>query len=268
MANGVVRKHETRADGRRPDELRPIKFTRRYTRNAHGSVLIEMGRTRVLCTAMVEEGVPPFLRNTGSGWVTAEYSMLPGSTTRRKARETSTGRPDGRTQEIQRLIGRSMRAAVDIKAFPDRTIWVDCDVLEADGGTRTASITGGFVALADALAWMKRRKLIAELPLRRQVAAVSVGIVNGQAALDLCYQEDAEAEVDMNVVMTDRGEFIEVQGTAEHRAFGDAELARMLRLAGAGTKELFALQMKALRWRRPSTSSGRPELAEGRRPWE
>jgi ribonuclease PH len=246
----LAEKHEPRADGRRPDELRRVKLTRRFTRNAHGSVLIEMGRTRLLCTAMVEDGVPHFLRNTGSGWVTAEYSMLPGSTVRRKSREAALGKLEGRTQEIQRLIGRSMRAAVDIKRFPDRTIWIDCDVLEADGGTRTAAITGGYIALADALAWMKAQKLIAAQPLRCMIAAVSVGIVAGQPALDLSYQEDAEAEVDMNVVMTDRGEFVEVQGTAEHRPFAEADLNRMLKLAQAGTARLFELQTAALRWKR------------------
>jgi ribonuclease PH len=246
----LAEKHEPRADGRRPDELRRVKLTRRFTRNAHGSVLIETGRTRVLCTAMVEEGVPPFLRNTGSGWVTAEYSMLPGSTLRRKTREAAIGKVEGRTQEIQRLIGRSMRAAVDLKAFPERTIWIDCDVIEAAGGTRTAAITGSYVALADALAWMKARKLIATLPLRCMIAAVSVGVVAGKPALDLCYTEDSAAEVDMNVVMTDRGEFIEVQGTAEHRPFGEADLGRMVKLATAGTSELFRLQAAALRWRR------------------
>ena len=247
---GLANQDGKRADGRDPAALRPVKIRRHFTRNAPGSVLIEMGRTRVLCTAMVEDGVPPFLRNTGSGWVTAEYSMLPGSTVRRKTREATIGKVEGRTQEIQRLIGRSMRAAVDLKRFPERTIWIDCDVLEADGGTRTAAITGGYVALADALAWMKARKLIAELPLRCMIAAISVGVVSGQAALDLCYQEDSEAEVDMNVVMTDREEFIEVQGTAEHRPFREADLGRMLKLAQAGIAQLFRLQAAALRWRR------------------
>jgi len=249
----VAKKIEPRADGRGPNELRPVKITRRYTSTPPGSVVIRTGKTQVLCTAMVEEGVPAFLRNSDRGWVTAEYGMLPGSTQQRKPRD-GLGRIDSRGVEIRRLIGRSMRAAVDLTAFPKYTVWLDCDVLEADGGTRTASITGAFVALADALAWMKRRKLVAASPLRCMVAAVSIGIVGGQPALDLCYAEDAEAEVDMNVVMTDRGEFIEVQGTGEGRAFRERELRRMLELAKSGTRELFALQARALRWRR--------------RPWE
>ena len=244
----------TRSDGRRLDELRPVKITRRYTSTPQGSVLVQTGRTRVLCTAMVEGGVPSFLRDQALGWVTAEYAMLPGSTRRRKSREASLGRVEGRTHEINRLIGRSMRAVVDRRAFPGRTVWLDCDVLEADGGTRTASITGAYVALADALAWMKGEGIVAEVPLGSMVAAVSVGIVGGQATLDLCYEEDSAAAVDMNVVMTDRGEFVEVQGTGEDRPFTDPELRQMLELAQAGCTELFALQAKALRWRR--------------RPWE
>jgi ribonuclease PH len=239
----------TRADGRRPDELRPVRIRRRYTATPPGSVLIQAGRTRVLCTAMVEEGVPRFLNGTDSGWVTAEYAMLPGSTPRRKPRD-SAGRVDGRGVEIRRLIGRSMRAAVDLTGLPGHTIWIDCDVLEADGGTRTASITGAYVALADALAWMKREKRIDALPLHAQVAGVSVGLVDGSPALDLSYEEDAAAQVDMNVVMTDRGQFIEVQGTGEGCAFSDRELRAMLALAAAGTSQLCALQAKALRWRR------------------
>jgi ribonuclease PH len=250
----VSKTSAARADGRRSNELRPVTITRRFTSSPHGSVLIEMGRTRVLCTAMVEDGVPPFLRNSGSGWVTAEYSMLPGSTARRKPRESTLGKIEGRTHEIRRIIGRSMRGAVDLAAFPDRTIWIDCDVLEADGGTRTASITGAYVALADALGWMKQRGIFTALPLRCMVAAVSAGIVGGRPVLDLCYQEDSEAEVDMNVVMTDGGEFVEVQGTAERQPFAEAELRRMLALARTGMRQLFALQAKALRWRR--------------RPWE
>jgi len=237
-----------RADGRHADELRPTRIRRRYTANPPGSVLIETGATRVLCTAMVEPGVPKFLLNSGQGWVTAEYGMLPGSTPSRKQRETGVN-VDGRSVEIRRLIGRAMRAAINTKAFPGYTIWLDCDVLQADGGTRTASITGAYVALADAVAWMRRQKLVRSEPLTGMVAAVSVGVVAGQPALDLCYAEDAAADVDMNVVMTDRGEFIEVQGTAEHGAFGDAQLLGMLGLAKNGIQRLFGLQTKALRWR-------------------
>ena len=238
-----------RPDGRRPDELRPVRIRRRYTTTPHGSVLIEMGRTQVLCTAMVEEGVPRFLRNGDSGWVTAEYGMLPGSTRRRKPRD-GLARIDSRGVEIRRLIGRALRAAVDLKPIVGRTIWLDCDVLQADGGTRTAAITGAYVALADALAWMRRRKLIAALPLRTMVAAVSVGVVAGQPVLDLAYAEDAGADVDMNVVMTEQGKFIEVQGTAEGTPFGNTQLRAMLRLARAGAQQLFAAQERALRWRR------------------
>jgi ribonuclease PH len=246
----VARKPTTRPDGRRADELRPVRITRGYTSTPQGSVLIRAGDTHVLCTAMVEDAVPRFLRNRNQGWVTAEYSMLPGSTKVRKVREATLGRLEGRTQEIKRLIGRSMRAAVDLAAFPGRTIWLDCDVLQADGGTRTASITGAYVALADALRWMKRQKLIDQLPLRCMVAAVSVGVVDGRPAVDLCYSEDAGAQVDMNVVLTDRGEFIEVQGTAEGQPFTECELGQMLDLARKGAAELFTLQAKALRWRR------------------
>ena len=242
-------KTSLRADGRGPDQFRPVRIRRRYTATPHGSVLIQAGKTRVLCTAMVEEGVPTFLRNSGQGWVTAEYAMLPGSTRQRKPRD-SAGRVDGRGVEIRRLIGRAMRAAVNMRAFPGRTIWLDCDVLEADGGTRTASITGAYVALADALAWLRRQKLLAAEPLRCMIAAASVGIVAGAPMLDLCYAEDAAAEVDMNVVMTNAGRFIEVQGTAEGQPFDGGELSRMLDLARAGTKQLFDLQAKALRWRR------------------
>ncbi|HUT36120.1 MAG TPA: ribonuclease PH [Planctomycetota bacterium] len=226
-----------------------MKIRRRYTANPPGSVLVEAGATKVLCTAMVEQGVPRFLLNSNQGWVTAEYGMLPGSTTTRKQRETGV-HVDGRSVEIRRLIGRAMRAAINLKAFVGHTIWLDCDVLQADGGTRTASITGAYVALADAVAWMRGQKLVRSEPLTGMVAAVSVGIAGGQPVLDLCYAEDAAADVDMNVVMTDRGEFIEVQGTAEHGAFGDEALLGMLSLAKAGIRRLFELQSKALRWRR------------------
>ena len=227
-----------------------MTIKRRFTSTPHGSVLVKAGNTHVLCTAMVEDGVPRFLRDSGQGWVTAEYGMLPGSTQTRKPREASLGKVEGRTQEIKRLIGRSMRAAVDRTAFPGRTIWLDCDVLQADGGTRTAAITGAYVALADALGWMKRKKWIKAIPLRCMVAAVSVGVVDGEPTLDLCYAEDAGADVDMNVVLTDGGDYIEVQGTAEGQPFGAADLSRMLTLADKGAKELFALQARALRWRR------------------
>ncbi len=243
-------KTTARPDGRRRDQLRPTTIRRRFTTSPHGSALIRAGGTHVLCTAMVEEGVPRFLRGTGRGWVTAEYSMLPGSTTRRKVREASVGRLEGRTQEIRRLIGRAMRAAVDLTALGGHTIWLDCDVLQADGGTRTASITGAYVALVDALRWMRASKLLAALPLRRQIAAASVGMLGGRPTLDLCYQEDAAAEVDMNVVMTDGGSFIEVQGTAEGAPFAAQDLDRMLRLATRGIRQLFGTQDRALRWRK------------------
>ena len=252
--NTMASEATPRPDGRRCDELRPTTIRRRFTANPHGSVLIKAGSTHVMCTAMVEEGVPRFLRSSGQGWVTAEYSMLPGSTHQRKVREASVGRLEGRTQEIKRLVGRSMRAAVDLTALKGYTIWLDCDVLQADGGTRTASITGAYVALVDALRWMKTQKLLGALPLRCQIAAASVGIVDGHPALDLCYSEDAAAEVDMNVVMTDGDRFIEVQGTAEGRPFAEDELTHMLGLARRGIRELFHLQDRALRWRR--------------RPWE
>jgi ribonuclease PH len=239
-----------RGDGRAPDELRPVRIVRRYTSSPDGSVLIEMGRTRVLCTAMVEEGVPPFLRDQALGWVTAEYGMLPGSTHRRKVREATTGRVEGRTHEIKRLIGRAMRAVVDRRAFPGKTIWLDCDVLEADGGTRTASVTGAYVALVDALQGLRRAKKIATLPLSAMVAGVSVGIAGGRPVLDLCYAEDSAAEVDMNVVLTDRGGLIEVQGTGEARPFTSPELDSLLALAKHGAERLFELQAKALRWKR------------------
>jgi ribonuclease PH len=240
----------TRPDGRRRDELRKTTIKRRFTTTPHGSVLIKAGDTHVLCTAMVEKGVPRFLRDSGQGWVTAEYSMLPGSTPQRKIREAATGRLEGRTQEIKRLVGRAMRVAVDLAKLDGYTVWLDCDVLQADGGTRTASITGAYVALVDALRWMKAEKRIDALPLRCQVAAASVGIVAGRPALDLCYAEDAAAEVDMNVVMTHDGRFIEVQGTAEGEPFAEAELRRLLTLAAHGCRQLFEAQDRALRWRR------------------
>jgi ribonuclease PH len=235
-----------RPSGRNPDELRPVRFTRRYTRHAEGSVLVEFGDTRVLCTATIENGVPGFLRNSGQGWITAEYGMLPRSTHTRSPREAARGRQSGRTQEIQRLIGRSLRAVVDMKALGERTITLDCDVLQADGGTRTAAITGSYVALVDAVATLLKRRELAESPLHGQVAAVSVGIVAGLAVLDLDYREDSEAETDMNVVMNGGGGFVEVQGTAEGHAFRRHELDELLNLAAAGIGQLVALQQQAL----------------------
>jgi ribonuclease PH len=227
--------------------MRPVRFTRRYTAHAEGSVLCEFGGTRVLCTASVENGVPAFLRNSGKGWLTAEYGMLPRATHTRTAREAARGRQAGRTQEIQRLIGRSLRACIDLGAIGERTITIDCDVLQADGGTRTVAITGGFVALADAVDTLVERRMLAASPLHGQVAAVSVGIVKGEAMIDLDYAEDVEAETDMNVVMNSGGAFVEVQGTAEGHAFRREELDSMLNLAATGTAQLFGLQLEARR---------------------
>ena len=234
-----------RPSGRAPDELRKLSFARAYTRHAEGSVLVGFGDTRVLCTASVEDGVPPFLRGQGQGWVTAEYGMLPRATHTRSAREAARGKQSGRTQEIQRLIGRSLRAVVDLKALGERTVTIDCDVLQADGGTRTAAITGGFVALADAVDVLLRRRSIAQNPLHGQVAAVSVGIYRGTAVLDLDYAEDSNAETDMNVVMNSGGAFVEVQGTAEGHAFRRHELDRLLDLATQGISRLHAAQLSA-----------------------
>jgi ribonuclease PH len=234
-----------RHDGRAADALRQVKFTRSFTRYAEGSVLVEFGHTRVLCTATIEEGVPGFLRGKGQGWVTAEYGMLPRATHTRSAREAAKGKQSGRTQEIQRLIGRSLRAALDLSALGERTVTLDCDVLQADGGTRTASITGAYVALVDACAGLVAQKGIAS-PIHGQVAAVSVGIVKGQPVLDLDYVEDSSAETDMNVVMNSGGGFIEVQGTAEGHAMRRDELDALLALATAGTAQLFEMQRAAL----------------------
>lgn len=237
---------KSRPSGRAPDELRPIRITRSFTRHAEGSVLIEFGETRVLCTASVEEGVPAFLRNTGSGWVTAEYGMLPRATHTRSRREASTGKQGGRTLEIQRLIGRSLRAVMDLKALGERTITLDCDVLQADGGTRTASITGSYIALVDAVNTLIKKRVLRESPLHGQVAAVSVGIWSGIPVLDLDYKEDSDAETDMNVVMNNGGGFIEVQGTAEGHAFRRNELDELLNLAANGVGQLLAKQLEAL----------------------
>ncbi len=234
-----------RPSGRAPDQLRPLSFERGYTRHAEGSVLVGFGATRVLCTASVEDGVPSFLRGSGQGWVTAEYGMLPRATHTRSAREAARGKQSGRTQEIQRLIGRSLRAVCDLKALGDRTITIDCDVLQADGGTRTAAITGGFVALADAVDVLLKRRSIAASPLHGQVAAVSVGIYRGTPVLDLDYAEDSNAETDMNVVMNSGGAFVEVQGTAEGHAFRRHELDRLLDLATQGIAQLHAAQLSA-----------------------
>jgi len=222
--------------------MRPVKITRPYLKHPEGSVLIEVGDTKVICTATIEEKVPQWLKGKGQGWVTAEYSMLPRSSATRIIREASTGKIGGRTHEIQRLIGRSLRSVVDMKGFGERTIWIDCDVIQADGGTRTASITGSFIALADALRFMKDRGIVAKLPLRDFVAAVSVGMVNGEAVLDLNYEEDSSAEVDMNMVLTGKGAFVEVQGTAETIPFTRQEMEKMTSLAEEGIKGLVARQ--------------------------
>jgi ribonuclease PH len=235
-----------RSSGRAPEEMRAVRFHRGYTRHAEGSVLVEFGDTRVLCTASIEDGVPSFLRGKGQGWVTAEYGMLPRSTHTRSAREAAKGKQSGRTQEIQRLIGRSLRAIIDLGALGERTVTLDCDVLQADGGTRTASITGSYVALVDACEALLRRGALKASPLHGQVAAVSVGIVGGTPVLDLDYAEDSQAETDMNVVMKDGGAFVEVQGTAEGHAFRRHELDELLNLASHGIQRLFALQLEAL----------------------
>jgi len=235
-----------RPSGRAPDEMRPIRITRGFTRHAEGSVLVEFGDTRVLVTASVEDGVPSFLRGKGEGWVTAEYGMLPRSTHTRSAREAARGKQSGRTLEIQRLIGRSLRAGVDLRALGERTVTLDCDVLQADGGTRTAAITGAYVALADAMGTLVRRRAIGSTPLHGQVAAVSVGIVDGVAVVDLDYVEDSSAETDMNVVMNNGGGFIEVQGTAEGHAFRRHELDALLNLAASACQRLFDAQGEAL----------------------
>ena len=231
-----------RLDDRGAADLRETRITPHYNVHAEGSVLIEAGRTRVICTASVEDRVPPFLRGKGSGWVTGEYGMLPRSTSTRSTRESSAGRVGGRTQEIQRLIGRSLRAVTRLKDLGERTVWVDCDVIQADGGTRTASITGGFVALVLALHKLREKDVIARLPIEDYVAAISVGIVGGRPLADLAYAEDSKAEVDMNVVKTGRGRYIEVQGTAEGQPFDGAALDEMLSLAGRAIERLVAMQ--------------------------
>jgi len=235
-----------RIDGRKAKQLREVKITPGFIRNIEGSVLIEAGNTRVICTAGVEESVPPFLRDTNRGWVTAEYSMLPGSGSTRIQREAARGRVGGRTHEIQRLIGRSLRAVVDTEKLGSRTIWIDCDVIEADGGTRTASITGAWVALALACRRLRAHGKLSQDPLCGSVAAVSVGLVAGTALLDLCYEEDSHADVDMNFVMTGKGEFVEVQGTAESKPFTKDQLSTLTDLATYGIRRLTALQRQVL----------------------
>ena len=235
-----------RPSNRQPDAMRHVRITRNYTKHAEGSVLVEFGDTRVLCNASVEERVPPFLRGKGEGWVTAEYGMLPRSTNSRMGREAARGKQGGRTMEIQRLIGRSLRAVVDMKKLGERTITIDCDVIQADGGTRTASITGGFVALADALQSLNQNGKLDAMPLTGRVASVSVGVYKGTPVLDLDYPEDCNAETDMNVVMNDAGDYIEVQGTAEGHAFSQDEMNAMLALAKKGITELLDSQQEAL----------------------
>lgn len=235
-----------RGDGRKPTQLRPVKITPSYIKTADGSVLIEMGDTKVICTAKLEERVPPFLRNSGKGWITAEYGMLPGSSEERIGRESSRGRVGGRTHEIQRLIGRSLRAIADLRSLGERTVWVDCDVIQADGGTRTASITGAYVALAEAARKWRERGLVGADSVKDSVAAVSIGIVDGKILLDLCYAEDSKADVDMNFVMTGAGKFIEVQGTAESAPFTRKQMERMAETAQQGIKELLRAQKKVL----------------------
>jgi len=236
-----------RNDGRGCPDLRPVVITRGFTRHAEGSVLIGFGDTRVICTASVEESVPPFLKGKGSGWVTAEYAMLPRATHTRSPREAAKGKQTGRTLEIQRLIGRSLRAVTDLSRLGERSIYIDCDVIQADGGTRTASITGAYVALADALAGLRDKGVLSQIPLKEAVAAVSVGIIDGQPLLDLDYSEDSRAEVDMNFVMTSSGRFVEVQGTAEAEPFTIWQMDAMRDLAIAGIRHLFTFQEEALR---------------------
>lgn len=235
-----------RKGNRRPDEIRKVSLRTDFISTALGSVLISLGETKVVCTAVIEERVPPFLRGTGKGWVTAEYGMLPASTSTRKPRAGTFGKSDGRAAEIQRLIGRSLRAITNLELLGERTIWVDCDVLQADGGTRVAGITGGYVALVEALRGLAKKEVFVEWPVREAVAAISVGIVDGKALLDLDYGEDVAADVDMNVVMTSSGRMVEIQGTAEQKPFRQVELLKMLKLARKGIRQLFAHQESTL----------------------
>ncbi len=231
-----------RKDKRKDNQLRPVTFTRNFTNHALGSVLTEMGETKVICTAFVEEKVPPFLKGSGKGWVTAEYSMLPSATHTRKMRESTRGKVDGRTQEIQRLIGRALRSVVDLSQLGERTVWIDCDVIQADGGTRTASITGAFVALMEAFIKMREAKQIREIPVSHYLAAVSVGIVEGKPLLDLCYEEDSGASVDMNLVMTEHQQVVEIQGSGEEATFSLEEMNTMVDMARQGINELIQAQ--------------------------
>lgn len=250
MSSGSIRKEEmymVRQDGRKPDELRKVKVTKNYIKYAEGSCLIEFGNTKIITTASVEQGVPPFLRGKGVGWVTGEYGMLPRSCRSRVPREASKGRLGGRTQEIQRLIGRSMRAVIDMSKLGERTIWMDCDVIQADGSTRCASITGSFISLVLALGKMRKDKLIDSIPVSDHVAAVSAGIVNGVRMLDLDYDEDSNSEVDMNIIMTSAGRFIEVQGTAEKKPFTKPDMDHLVALAHKGINELVTIQRRALK---------------------
>jgi ribonuclease PH len=235
-----------RPDGRQLNQMRPVTITRDFLRHAEGSVLIEVGETKVVCAASVEDRVPPFLRDTGQGWVTAEYGMLPRATKTRTTRDATSGRPNGRTFEIQRLVGRSLRGVTDLTVLGPRTIWIDCDVIQADGGTRTTAITGAYIALADALQYLRKNGLIPSLPLKDFLAATSVGVVDGQVVLDLCYAEDSVAEVDMNVVMTGAGKYVEVQGTAEDAPFDRSQLDAMIAVASTGIQDLVALQRRLL----------------------
>src|SRR6201997_2637502 len=235
-----------RSDNRAPDQMRPVNIIPNYINTAEGSVLIELGNTRVICTASVDETVPQFLRNSGEGWISSEYGMLPRATLTRTPREVNKGRPSGRTHEIQRLIGRSLRAVTDLTRLGERTIWIDCDVIQADGGTRTASITGAFVALALALEKLVQAGTLTSVPLKDFVAAVSVGVVDGEVLLDLCYEEDSRADVDMNFVMTSGNKMVEVQATAEHQVFDDAQLAKMMAYARQGVQALIAKQQGVL----------------------
>ena len=236
-----------RIDGRKNDSMRNIKFARNYTKYAEGSVLVEVGETKVICTASIEDKVPPFLKGTGEGWITCEYNMLPRSTQVRKSRDIAKLKIDGRTMEIQRLIGRALRSVVDLKALGEKTIWIDCDVIQADGGTRTASINGAFVALIDAVNKLHKATTFKVYPVRNFVGAISVGILDGETILDLCYEEDSKAKVDMNVVMTDEGAFIEVQGTGEESPFTRAELDGMLEIVEKGIKHIILAQKDALK---------------------
>ena len=239
--SGVVR-----FDGRRRDQIRPVKVTRNFTKHAEGSVLIEMGDTKVICTASVEEKVPPFLKGKGSGWVTAEYAMLPRATHERSPREAVKGKQGGRTLEIQRLVGRALRSVTDLSQLGERSIWIDCDVIQADGGTRTASITGAFLALADACMVLKKKELIKKLPLTDYLAAISVGKVGGEVMVDLAYSEDSMAEVDMNVVMTGRGRYVEVQGTAERTPFAKQDMDEFLALSWQAIQRLTSIQQELI----------------------